>query len=494
MRKILFFSILLFTVFAGGSVFAEQDIRRNIVKIYTTANEHNYTTPWQMEGYKNYEGSGCIIKDYLILTNAHVVSDHTFITVKRSGQTKKFVARVRYVAHECDLAVLEVDDRSFYPDVAPLDIGEIPFVGDQVSVYGYPNGTEHLTITRGIVSRVSHETYAHSSISFLCTEIDAAINSGNSGGPVISDGHIVGVAMMTGWGENEGYMVSVPVIQHFLRDIEDGYYDGIPALGINIQSIENPALRAYHGMDEEQSGVLVTKIIPGTPTADFLQRGDVILTVDGNEVANDGTIAFRGEERTSFSYIVQNKQIGDTVRLDVLRDGSIVSLSIPLSAPISSYRLVPYEQFDREPVYYVYGGFIFSPLSENIMLEMGEDSWYGDWYCEVPTNLLYAYLYENQTIERKEVVIINGILSDEVNMGYEDMLWEIVSRVNGKKIGSMADLVEAIETNKSKFQLFELENGDQIVLNRREAIRSTRRILRQYDVKRDRSSNLRKHR
>jgi len=494
MRKILYISILLFTLFAGRSVVAEQNIRQNIVKIYTTANEHSYTTPWQMEGYANYEGSGCIIKDHMILTNAHVVSDQMFITVKRSGQTKKFVARVKFVAHECDLAVLEVDDRSFFPDVAPLEIGEIPFVGDQVSVYGYPNGTEHLTITRGIVSRVSHETYAHSSIDLLCAEIDAAINSGNSGGPVISDSHIVGVAMMTGWGENEGYMVSVPVIQHFLRDMEDGYYDGTPALAVKVQSMENPALRAYHGMNEEQSGVLVTKIIPGTPTAHYLQPGDVIVAADGNKIANDGTIAFRGEERTSCAYIVQNKQIGDAVSLEVLRDGRILSFSIPLSVSAASCRLVPYEQFDREPEYYVYGGFVFSPLNENIMMEIGEDSWYGDWYCDVPTNLLYTYLYEDPTLERREVVIINGILSDEVNMGYENMLWEIVSRVNGKTIGSMVDLVEAIETNKSMFQLFEMENGEQIVLNRKEAMRSTRRVLRQYGVRRDRSSNLRKHR
>jgi len=494
MQKILSLSLFVVLLLGAGLAAFGQEINKNIVKIYTTADEHSYTTPWQMEGYSNYEGSGCIIRDNLILTNAHVVSDQTFITVKRSGQTKKYIAEVKFVAHECDLAVLEVNDRSFYPDTSPLELGELPFVGDSVSVYGYPSGTEHLTITRGVVSRVSHETYVHSSISLLCSEIDAAINSGNSGGPVITGNRIVGVAMMTSWGENEGYMVSVPVIRHFLQDIDDGYYDGVPDLGIKVQYMENPSIRRYYGLEETKSGVLVCRVYLDSPARDILLPGDVIISIDGNDVANDGTITFRGEERTSYMYVVQNKQINDRVILRVLRGGELRDLSVPLTIPSGSYRLVPFEQFDREPVYYIYGGFVFSPLSENLIMEFGEDSWYGDWQCEVPTNLMYSALYMDRTDDRKEVVVIIGVLSDEVNMGYEDMLWEIVSRVNGKEIGSMAGLLEAIESNREPYHLLEMENGDQIVLNRKKAARATRRILRQYRVKHDRSIGLRRKR
>ena len=167
MRKLILLTSFIFLFGVGDYTACSEYIKENIVKIYTTSNEHDYLTPWQMEGHISWEGSGCIIQDNLILTNAHMVSDQTFIAVKRSGQTKKHVARVRFVAHDCDLAVLEVRDRSFYPDVPPLMIGELPMVGDEVSVYGYPNYTEQLTITNGIVSRVSHENYIHSSINLL---------------------------------------------------------------------------------------------------------------------------------------------------------------------------------------------------------------------------------------------------------------------------------------------------------------------------------------
>jgi S1-C subfamily serine protease len=120
MRNLIRFLIILGVLSAFGSVYANDHINKNIVKIYVTSNEPSYHTPWQMKGSAVYEGSGCIIGENLLLTNAHVVSDQTFIQVKRSGQTKKYVAKVKFVAHECDLALLEVKDERFFPETPPL--------------------------------------------------------------------------------------------------------------------------------------------------------------------------------------------------------------------------------------------------------------------------------------------------------------------------------------------------------------------------------------
>jgi len=465
---------------------ADANINKNIVKIYVTCNEPSYHTPWQMQGSAVYEGSGCIIGENLILTNAHVVSDQTFIQVKRSGQTKKYVAKVRFVAHECDLSLLEVKDLRFFPETPPLEIGELSLVGDEVAVYGYPSGAEQLTVTRGIVSRVSHERYMHSSAYLLCCQIDAPINGGNSGGPVIAGGKVVGIAMMSGWGENEGFMVPVPVIEHFLEDIADGRYDGFPELAIHTQTLENTSIQAYYGIDEKQSGILVRRVYPGSPPEGLIEPGDVILSINGYDVANDGTVAFRNGERTACLFAVQEKQIGESVQVRVLREDRMQELSIPLLMPSSAHLLVPNEQYDVEPVYYIYGGFVFSPLTENFLIEFGDK-----WYCgDAPINLLYHAWYEDPGTKKKQVVIIVDVLSDEVNMGYEDMYWEIVDRVNGKEIGCINDLIEAIESNREEFQVIETDRGDQIVLDRRSANKSRRRILKQYRISEDRSDNI----
>lgn len=89
------------------------------------------------------------------------------------------------VAHECDLALLSVEDESFFNDLKPLDImSDLPQLQDPVLVLGYPEGGDTVSFTQGVVSRIEVLSYVHSYNDLLALQIDAAINPGNSGGPV----------------------------------------------------------------------------------------------------------------------------------------------------------------------------------------------------------------------------------------------------------------------------------------------------------------------
>ena len=192
-------------------------IKSSIVKINATHNHPSYTTPWQRMGIHAVTGSGAIIKGKRILTNAHVVADQTLLEVNRQGDVNTYTADVEYVCHSCDLAILTVDDESFFKDVKELEIDGLPDLQSRVHVYGFPTGGETISITEGIVSRIEVDYYVHSSDRFLLAQVDAAINPGNSGGPVISEGKIVGIAMQAlENAENIGYIVPAPVIKHFL--------------------------------------------------------------------------------------------------------------------------------------------------------------------------------------------------------------------------------------------------------------------------------------
>jgi S1-C subfamily serine protease len=469
---------------AAGNIDANDRLRENIVKIYVTKSEHDYFNPWQMKDRYTVEGSGAIIEGNLVLTNAHLVSDSTFIQVKRTGQTRKFTARVRHVGHLCDLAVLEVKNPSFFPQVLPLSIGELCRVGDEITVFGFPNWNEQLTITRGIVSRVSHDQYAHSRARLLSCQIDAAINHGNSGGPVMDGGKVVGVAMQGGRGENEGYMVPVPVIEHFLDDIADGSYNGTPDLGISYQTMENGQMRAYYGMGEHHSGILVHKIAPSSPARGVLQPDDVILSVDGRAVANDGTVVLRGDERTQFEYLVQQQQLGDRTALQVLRNKTTLQLTLKLDLSVGESRLVPFRQYDEEPTYYIFAGFIFVPLTENILLD------FGGWF-DAPLILAYPALYGEAANAGEQVILIIDVLSDEVNAGYEDFYYETIAKVNGEPVHSMTDLIRSIETSRKPYHVLATARGDKIIIDRKLARKSRRRILETYRIESDRSADLR---
>ena len=149
--RILSISILFFCT---SSLSAQEHIKNSIVKVYAVTSNYNYDNPWQMSGQSNSTGSGSIISGNRILTNAHVVSNHTFIQVKKAGEPDRYTARLESISHDSDLAILKVDNPDFFKGSKPIDIGELPYVRDRVVVYGFPTGGDELSITEGVVSRI----------------------------------------------------------------------------------------------------------------------------------------------------------------------------------------------------------------------------------------------------------------------------------------------------------------------------------------------------
>lgn len=463
---------------------AEQNLGNAMVKIYTVYTEYDYEMPWQISKQKERTGSGSVISGKRILTNAHVVADQRFIQVKHAGEAKKYVAEVEFVAHDCDLAVLKVKDDAFFTNVEPLAMGDLPRMQDRVAVFGFPEGGDELCITEGVVSRVEYQNYAHSLASLLACQIDAAINAGNSGGPVMKDGEIVGVAFQKqDSGEKIGYMIPAPVIHRFLKDIEDGKYHGVPSLEGDFQSMENPSLRAKYHMNEKQTGVLATHIPPGDPTEGVLKIGDVVLAIDGHAVENDGTIAFREYERIAADYVVNSKFISNTVQLRILRDSKVLDVGVVLTASINSFLLVPYIQYDKAPTYYIAGGLVFQPLTANYLSKWPKQE-------DAPANLVNYFVNGRRSKDQMEIVVLSQVFGDEFTVGYSHLTDHVIRQVNGRRIVSMEDLVKAIELNTGEYHVIVDEDGNQIVLGTSKAKEANQRIMKKYEIRSDRSNDL----
>jgi len=219
----------------------------SLVRISTTAQQPDYAVPWNPGNVVAGVGAGFVIEGNRIMTNAHVVSNATFITVVKEGDPTPWPAHVLHIAHDCDLALLAVYDETFFEGTKPLEFGGIPALESTVSAYGYPIGGDRLSVTSGVVSRIDFQPYSHSEVdSHLAIQIDAAINPGNSGGPVMQDGKVVGVAFQGFSGavaQNVGYMIPTPVILRFLKDVEDGSYDRYMDLAATYFPLLNPAMR-----------------------------------------------------------------------------------------------------------------------------------------------------------------------------------------------------------------------------------------------------------
>ncbi|SHF24929.1 serine protease, S1-C subfamily, contains C-terminal PDZ domain [Microbulbifer donghaiensis] len=487
MKRFLALTLLLLLTAQAASADSREheQLKRSIIKIYTTAAAPDYFNPWALLNPKQLSGSGAVISGKRILTNAHVVANGSFIQVQRHGDAQKFRAQVQFVSHDADLALLTVEDDSFFEDTRPLALGELPDLQEEVTVYGYPIGGKSLSITRGVLSRVEHQYYAHAESYLMAGQIDAAINPGNSGGPVISDGRIVGVAMQTNQGaENLGYFVPPSVIAHVLEDAKDGVHQGFPELGAVTQSLESPSMKAAAGLSEDQDGALIVKVFGDSPAAQVLQPGDVLLEVDGYPVAADRTVEWRENQRTNYHYAVDRHHVGDKLPVRFSRDGAVQSAEVALAAAPPSRSLVLGEQFDQQPRYYIYGGVVFVPLNMNLIKR-----WGNNWHSKAPIEYLYA---RNQwsDAQRRELVVALKVLPAMVNLGYHDWKNWIIDSVNGHSVADFDEFAQLMENNEETFVDLRDQSGYRLVLDAAAAREQEPLILQTYHIPQRHSQGL----
>ncbi|KAL6500387.1 Protease Do-like 2, chloroplastic [Orobanche hederae] len=465
-----------------------------VVKVYCTHTAPDYSLPWQKQRQYTSTGSAFMIGDGKLLTNAHCVEHNTqcdkprqgkgsHVKVKRRGDDTKYVATVLARGVECDIALLSVDSKEFWQGTEPLHFGRLPNLQDAVTVVGYPLGGETISVSKGVVSRIEVTSYAHGSSELLGIQIDAAINPGNSGGPAFNDqGECIGVAFQVYRSddvENIGYVIPTTVVSHFLEDYErNGKYTGFPSLGVLLQKLENPALRAFLNVPSNE-GVLVRKVEPTSDASNMLKEGDVIVSFDNVRVGCEGTVPFRSSERIAFRYLIGQKYTGDIAELGIIRKGHFLTVQVILNTRI---HLVPYHIKGDQPSYLTVAGLVFTPLSEPLIEEECEDS--------IGLKLLMKARYSMPRFKGEQIVILSQVLANEVNIGYEDMSNEQVLKLNGTWIRNIHHLAHLVDSCKDKYLVFEFEDNFLVVLERESALAASKSILKGYGIQSERSPDL----
>ncbi|KAI5329862.1 hypothetical protein L3X38_029259 [Prunus dulcis] len=446
-----------------------------VVKVFCVHTEPNFSLPWQRKRQYSSSSSGFVIGGRRVLTNAHSVEHYTQVKLKKRGSDTKYLATVLAIGTECDIAMLTVDDDEFWDGVSPVEFGDLPALQDSVTVVGYPIGGDTISVTSGVVSRIEILSYVHGSTELLGLQIDAAINSGNSGGPAFNDrGNCVGIAFQSlkhEDAENIGYVIPTPVIMHFIQDYEkNGAYTGFPILGVEWQKMENPDLRMSMGMKPDQKGVRIRRIDPTAPESQVLKPSDIILSFDGVNIANDGTVPFRHGERIGFSYLISQKYTGDNSVVKVLRNSEILSFDIKLA---SHKRLIPAHNKGRPPSYYIIAGFVFTAVSvPYLRSEYGKD-----YEFEAPVKLLDKMLHSLPQSPDEQLVVVSQVLVADINIGYEEIVNTQVLALNGKPVKNLKNLASMVEECEDEFLKFDLEYQQMVVLRTNTAKAATLDIL-----------------
>jgi len=472
----------------GTPVPEGSDTEKSVVQIITSFQEPNWSAPWMAGMARRATGSGFLIAGNRIMTNAHVVAFTKQLYVRKYHDPQLYVARVEFVAHDVDLAILRVvepgtdkENADFYKGMKPLEFGPLPKVRSTVVTYGFPAGGQQISYTRGVVSRIEVQGYVHiGNRAFLAVQTDAAINPGNSGGPVIQDDKVVGVAFEgTHALENTGYFIPTVIINHFLADIKDGSYHGVPDAGLRLANMQNSAFRRMLKLPaDSKQGVRIDRMLDIPSTKAVLKPNDVIMQVGDYPVDEDGTITYEGNT-VGVSTALDLAQDNDIIPLKVWRDGQMIDVSLPMKV----YRddAAQGNQYDVLPPYYVYGGLVFTSLSLDYLKTFGEN-----WTDAAGRELIYELAYrhiEDPDHWRPQPVVLASILSHSVNANFTTRGQAMVDKINGIRINSLSDVPKAFAATTGTDAVIEFMPDHHFeVIRKDDAEKATPDILSTYHV------------
>ena len=451
-------------------------IENSVVKIFATIRRPEPYKPWTKAAPTTVTGSGVIIEGKRILTNAHVVGYASQVEVQASQSGDKVAARVIALARGIDLAVLELEDPSFFDKRPPVPRAPVlPDVRQQVFAYGYPVGGNSLSTTTGIVSRVEFVNYGAFS-SGLRIQIDAPINPGNSGGPVVAGDRMVGLAFAGALNaQNIGYVIPNEEIELFLRDVADGRYDGKPLLHDSVQTLENPALRQFLKLDKSVEGAVVHRpyrVDDSWP----LKEWDVITHIGEHPVDNQGMVKLGSNLRVRFQYRVQQVAKNGKVSMTIIRGGKQMKVEVPATG--ARPLLIP-DLDGGYPSYFIYGPIVFSRATSEFMSFVAGSAPGMNAYA-FNSSPLVTLRGDSPTLEREELVVISApFFPHKLVSGYNNRFGSVIESVNGQRVRSLRHLVELLRDLKDEQVVlrFDQRYGETMVLPRQATLDATESIL-----------------
>ena len=464
-------------------------VANSVVKVFSTARFPDPFKPWTKQAPKEATGSGVVIEGRRILTNAHVVLYASQVQVQANQDGEKISATVEAISPGIDLAILKLDDESFFDSHAPLArANTLPEIKDAVLAYGYPTGGTSLSITKGIVSRIEYATYSFPT-SGLRIQIDAAINPGNSGGPAVAGDKMIGLAFSRlNDAQNIGYIIPNEEIELFLGSVAAGTVGRRATLMDEFQTLENPTLRAFLKLDRSVKGLVVHRA--ASSDQDYpLKKWDVVTHIGGTAIDEQGMVKLGSDLRVNFRYLIHKVARDGKLPLTVVRSGQ----SLGVEAPVNhGWPLLIPDLQGRYPSYFVYGPLVFSSATAQYAAFLSGNA---------NTMLAFSFIRsplvtrrgDSPSAQREELVVIaSPFFPHKLAKGYSNPSAGVVDTVNGVPIRSLRHLVAVLRDTKDEFVVIQTDNrgGESMVFPHKEMLAATEDILTDNGVRVQGSADL----
>src|SRR6266478_592621 len=416
----------------------------SLVRVNVTGQPYDYFRPWQKKAPFSKRALGAVLPQGRVLVTADLVANENYVELERAESGEKIAAKVKVIDYEANLALLEPTEKKFLDGLSPLEFALDTVVGDRLSAWQLePTGA--LVVTEGLVTTVQMMHYPMDVGQFLTYRMSIAMQYRENSYtvPLVKNNKLAGLLLRYDSRSQLLDAIPAPVITHFLREAEGQNYRGFPSAGFSFFPTRDPALREFAG-EKGKRGVYITNVEAGTPAEKAgLKVGDTVTAVGNHDVDENGNYVDPLYGKIEFTNLLTaHAYAGDVVPFHVQRDGKPMQLKVTLEHRDAKNYVSPPYYLDQPPRYYVLGGLIFQELSRQYLREWGPN-----WQREAPQRLVYMDHFQSELFPQRNrrVVILSQVLPANSTIGYDDLAYLTVTKVNGKEIKSLEDLAEAVK-------------------------------------------------
>jgi hypothetical protein len=428
-----------------------------LVRVNVTGQSYDYFRPWQKKAPFSKRALGAVLSKGRVLVTADLVANQNYVELERAETGEKTAAQVQVIDYEANLALLEPTEKTFLDGITPLEITGDTVVGDRLAAWQLePTGA--LLATEGLVTTVQMTQYPIDVGEFLTYRISIPMQYRENSYtvPLVKNNKLAGLLLRYDSRSQLLDAIPAPIITHFLKEADSQNYRGFPSAGFSFFPTRDPELRKFAGENGKDGGVYVTNVEPNTPAMKAgLQVGDIVTTVAGREIDENGNYVDPLHGKIEFTNLLTaHAYSGDVVRFRVERNGKPIELNLTLEHRDAKDYVSPPYNLDQPPRYYVLGGLIFQELSRQYLKEWGPT-----WERSAPQRLVYFDRFQSELFPEgnRRVVILSQVLPADSTIGYDDLAYLTVTKVNGKEIKSLDDLAAAVKQPIEGFIKIETE-------------------------------------
>jgi len=464
-------AFILFGFLLPFVVLADFDPETSVVEIEVTKKSYDYRTPWVVRN-EQVSKNGIVIGPNQILTTADGLSGQYLSRIKKGGISRQYTADLQWVDYYANVAIFDVADEEFWQGMEPVELSRTIPQGGELQIYRWRGGRieERAAEIIRLFSGQSKTSY----IRHLILTASSPIESAGWAEIVVDGDDLVGLTASASKDTlailPAGFIAMVLERREASADFRLGYFD------FKSMSANNPALLASKGLDLRDVGVVVTEVGGRGLSSDDLQPGDVILEIDGFEIDSEGTYLDPEYGRLSMSGLATRRHVaGEVLPFRIWREGRERMIDYTLPGADFDKELIPEQRYDAAAQYLVAGGFVFQPLNGPLMNALGKNR----------PPLLDYYRRQTGADSRAGFVVLSGVLPDDFNLGYEDLRYLLVDKINGQPINDLADIEAALKRPEGGFhriQFMQEERVQHVVLNARDMEGATMRILKNYRI------------